>query len=152
MVQKTQPQSKPRNSTQCRHLSVLPVWQISATISERRSRNVNIRRNSLARTNALKTERERTRERAEGRKTEREADREGETGERGGGETSLHLSRFPSDLSQIARGSRKTEQGEGGRDAEWGRARLPRLAQYQRGCPPHPIKHERVERTATKSV
>ena len=92
-MQKTQPQSKPRNSTQCRHLSVLPVWQISATISERRSRNVNIRRNSLARTkttNALKTERERTRERAEGRETE--GSRQGERLERGEAEKRLSIS------------------------------------------------------------
>ena len=89
-MQKTQPQSKPRNSTQCRHLSVLPVWQISATISERRSRNVNIRRNSLARTNALKTERERTRERAEGRGTE--GSRQGERLERGEAEKRLSIS------------------------------------------------------------
>ena len=80
----------PRNSAQRRHLSALPAWQISATINERRSRNVNIRRNSLARTNALKTERERTRERTEGRGTE--ASRQGERLERGEAEKRLSIS------------------------------------------------------------
>lgn len=85
----------PRNSAQRRHLSAQPAWQISATINERRSRNVNIRRNSLARTkttNALKTVRERTKERAEGTGRKTEGGRQGERLERGEAEKRLSIS------------------------------------------------------------